>query len=258
MNIIGKICVQKCPFLPQFLKFRSLAASFATVHNHNTTDGSRDDLHSAGTNTKNDSVTESVEAVPCYIYSGNKDVLTVMTKHMVVYEDFLSESEEQSFIAELEPYMNRLRYEFSHWDDAIHGYRETEKSNWNSENNAILKRVGKMAFSSQDKPLRHVHVLDISKEGYIKPHVDSVRFCGDTIAGLSLISSSVMRLVCEQDKEKVVDILLKQRSLYIMKGEARYKYTHEILPDNLSYFKNVHIPRNRRVSIICRNEPQIT
>ena len=37
-------------------------------------------------------------------------------------------------------------------------------------------------------------------------------------------------------------------------GVARYEYTHEILPDELSVFKGVRIPRDRRISVISRNE----
>ena len=28
-----------------------------------------------------------------------------------------------------------------------------------------------------------MHILDLHEDGYIKPHVDAVRFCGNTIAG---------------------------------------------------------------------------
>ena len=43
------------------------------------------------------------------------------------------------------------------------------------------------------------------------------QFCGNTIAGISLLSSSVMRLVHQENKDKYADILLKRRSLYIMR-----------------------------------------
>lgn len=42
------------------------------------------------------------------------------------------------------------------------------------------------------------------------------QFCGDTIAGMSLLSDSVMRLALEEDKSIYVDVLLNRRSLYIM------------------------------------------
>lgn len=105
------------------------------------------------------------------------------------------------------------------------------------------------------KPLAHVHVLDLAKEGEIKPHVDSVKFCGDTIAGLSLLSSSVMRLIREEDASEVIDVKLNRRSLYIMKNEARYDYSHAILGIKDSVFNGKTIPRDRRVSIIFRCEP---
>lgn len=36
---------------------------------------------------------------------------------MTVFDNFLSEDEENSLMNELDPYMKKLRYEFDHWDD---------------------------------------------------------------------------------------------------------------------------------------------
>ena len=58
---------------------------------------------------------------------------------------------------------------------AIHGYRETEKSRWNDNNKTVLQRVRDAAFESGVPQLTLVHVLDLAKDGYIKPHVDSVK-----------------------------------------------------------------------------------
>ncbi|GFR57786.1 alpha-ketoglutarate-dependent dioxygenase alkB homolog 7, mitochondrial-like Protein [Elysia marginata] len=182
----------------------------------------------------------------------------ILANDMIVKTDFISEREEELLFKEVEKYMRRLRYEFDHWDNAIHGYRETEKREWNEENTQILERVKSLAFTSEVAPLAYVHVLDIAKEGYIKPHVDAVRFCGDTITGMCLLSSCVMRLALESDSTKYGDVFLPRRSLYIMRGKARYKFTHEVLKDEQSYFKNQYVPRDRRISIICRNEPAIS
>lgn len=38
-------------------------------------------------------------------------------KDMVVFENFLSESEEKTIFDEIEPYMSRLHYEYDHWDN---------------------------------------------------------------------------------------------------------------------------------------------
>lgn len=58
---------------------------------------------------------------------------------------------------------------------AIHGYRETERSKWNEENSRIIDKVRKKAFPPGTPQLAYVHVLDLTAEGWIKPHVDSVR-----------------------------------------------------------------------------------
>lgn len=103
-----------------------------------------------------------------------------------------------------------------------------------------------------------MHVLDLDKTGYIKPHIDSVKvssyllyisylhciayvdaaavkarlclsrvsctillffqFCGSTIAGLSLLSDSVMRLVKEDATDEWLDLLLPRHSLYILRS----------------------------------------
>lgn len=112
--------------------------------------------------------------------------------------------------------------------------------------------------------------------GFIKPHVDSTRYCGNTISGISLLSDSVMKLVqtsddhsasedyrnqpnASTDAEKKdlcsVKILLKRYSLYIMANTARYNYTHEILKNEESVINNQPIMKDRRISIICRNAP---
>ncbi|KAH1018956.1 hypothetical protein HUJ05_006627 [Dendroctonus ponderosae] len=138
-----------------------------------------------------------------------------------VLNNFLSEAEETCLMNELDPYMNKLRYEFDHWDDAIHGYRETERLQWNEENTKILDRVRKIAFPPDVAPIKFVHILDLDKNGWIKPHIDAVR----------------------------------RRSLYIMKGVARFDYTHEILSNDNSIFKGEKVLKDRRISVICRNEP---
>lgn len=111
---------------------------------------------------------------------------------------------------------------------AIHGYRETERLEWKPENRLILDRVRKIAFESfkdssspknldDENLLAHVHILDMHKDGYIKPHVDSIRFCGNKIAGLCLLSDSIMRFKNVKNPLLYANVLLKRRSLYIIK-----------------------------------------
>ncbi|KAG7491419.1 hypothetical protein MATL_G00003690 [Megalops atlanticus] len=182
-------------------------------------------------------------------------VLEKVRGQVEVREDFISEDEERALLKELEPGLKKKRYEFDHWDDAIHGYRETERLKWTAVCEAVLGRVRGVAFPKDSQLLGPVHVLDLDKAGYIKPHIDSIKFCGSTIAGLSLLSDSVMRLVSEDNASDWLDLLLPRRSLYILRDYARFHFTHEILKDEESFFSGKKVPRHRRISVICRNLP---
>uniref|UniRef100_G3MMH2 Alpha-ketoglutarate-dependent dioxygenase AlkB-like domain-containing protein n=1 Tax=Amblyomma maculatum TaxID=34609 RepID=G3MMH2_AMBMU len=195
------------------------------------------------------------EYIKTHFEGSDSDTLAEVTQTMSVYDEFVTAEEETTLLAEIEPQFKRLRYESSHWDDAIHGYREIERKTWSPACEAILGRVRALAFPPEVNQIQHVHCLDLLEDGHIKPHVDSVRFCGNTIAGLSLLSSSVMKLVHEKKPEKWVKIFLRRRSLYIMRGAARYDYTHEILSNQHSIFGSSPVHKTRRLSVICRNEP---
>ncbi|OWK49844.1 Alpha-ketoglutarate-dependent dioxygenase alkB 7, mitochondrial, partial [Lonchura striata] len=80
-------------------------------------------------------------------------------------------------------------------------------------------------------------------------------FCGCTIAGLSLLSASVLRLRSLRDPRDQLELLLPPRSLYVLRGAARYEFTHEILGDEESFFGGLRVPRGRRVALIFRNDP---
>lgn len=202
------------------------------------------------------------------------DVKRNFLHDMTVTENFIAPEEEVNLVAEAEKCMKRMRYQYDHWDDAIHGYREMEKENWSQENNQVLVRVRQTAFKENILP--HVHILDLAENGVIKPHVDSSRYCGSTIAGLSLLTDCIMRLrrvdemkykqgregeqaPADSDDKPArefnyfADILLTRRSLYIMKDSARYNFSHEVLA-NQSLFGNKEIKKHRRISIICRNQ----
>ena len=64
--------------------------------------------------------TEATEEchIPDYAETNSSSLTKDMLDHdMIIIEDFVSEDEEKNIIQELEPYMARLRYEYSHWDD---------------------------------------------------------------------------------------------------------------------------------------------
>jgi len=190
------------------------------------------------------------------LLASHKDCLQELESSLTLIVDFIDETEEQALFDEVNPYLRKLRYEKSHWDDAIHDYRETEKRAWEGKNQDIIERLRQAAFTEgSTSPLSHTHILDLSAQGFIRPHVDAVRFCGNTVAGISLLSDSIMRFVKEDDQSFKGDLFLPRRSLYVMRDAARYLYTHEILKDEDSYFDKTKINKGRRISVICRNSP---
>jgi len=159
-----------------------------------------------------------------------------------------------SLVKEVEPHLKRLVYEKDHWDEAIIGFRETEKKHWNKMNEKLIEKLRLNAFKPDVKHLPYVHVLDLAEEGHIRPHIDSSRFCGNTVAVLSLLSDSVLKLVHDQMKEYSVKYLVPRRSLYVMTESSRYDYTHEILSNDISVINGSKVHKSRRISVVCRNE----
>lgn len=74
-------------------------------------------------------------------------------------------------------YLNNfvLNYQYFESLQAIHGYRETEWKKWSKDSSQILDKVRTKAFSPEMIQLSLVHILDLAPEGWIKPHIDSVR-----------------------------------------------------------------------------------
>lgn len=92
----------------------------------------------------------------------------------------------------------------------------------------------------------------------IASHVDNVKAFGDVIVGLSLLQPCYMTMRNSQDENQETRIYLAPRSLYVMRGEARYGWKHGITqmkhfvnPANLS--EVTHRDENyRRVSLTFR------
>jgi len=109
------------------------------------------------------------------------------------------------------------------------------------------------------------HAIDLRKDGLLSPHVDSVRFSGGIVAGLSLQSSSIMRLKPVNDDQLKdtchhVDLFLPPLSLYVLSGLSRYKYTHELLNSGQMFHVQrnnelIQVDRQDRISIIFRDAP---
>ena len=136
---------------------------------------------------------------------------------------------------------------------------------------AVLDRLIAATFPA-DAPLLPVHILDLQPDGAISKHVDHVEYSGDAIVGLSLLSSAVMTLhheprgyhdvpaapprgggdgggadsagqATEATGGEAVDaeggydapwlaLRLPRRSLYVLRGAARYEWAHAMTLDS--------------------------
>lgn len=145
----------------------------------------------------------------------------------------------------------RRKYLKGHWDGAIVLYREMEKLEWNESNGKIIERLENHVFGPKRNCLAATHVLDLHEDGFIKPHIDSIKFCGALVSGMSLLSDAVMRL--KLDDKNYSDVFIPRLSVYIMSNDIRYKYTHEILPNTPS-INGREIHRTRRITIMKRSK----
>ena len=152
----------------------------------------------------------------------------------VVQNDFFSDAECEQLVDELlyakapgklnlplRRWRNR-HYQSDHWDDVITGYKELERSLelWSAPNRDLLARayeyvdaharkVGVYAASEQFDWLPP-HVVDLSPDGIIGAHRDSVKFSGGIVSGISLISSRTVVLEphCDEEEELELSMLV--------------------------------------------------
>ena len=201
----------------------------------------------------------------------------------VVYHNAVTE-EQASIISDeiLGHRMRRRRYEKGHWDSVITGYRELELydihelvETMESESDPtidasdvtanianafwkIRKHLQQNHATSPSTKWLPCHAIDLKQDGQLSAHVDSVRFSGHMVAGLSLLSPAIMRLKEDQESDEAfVDLYLPPRSLYVLTGVGRYEYSHELLPDGSTFCSPpgdpIVVPREQRLSIIFRD-----
>lgn len=219
-------------------------------------------------------------------------------KSAAVYPGFITKEEAKSFIKEVSKRMKRRRFEEGHWDSVIVGYREVELAvpddlpsqltTTDAEEPLFVDAVRRIRnhLEANHLPLNEsikwipCHAIDLSEQGRLDAHVDSVKFSGDIVAGLSLLSDSIMRLKPCSDEWKseseeegeegttaisedgYVDLYLPKQSLYVLSGMSRFCYTHELLPSGSTFefvntesqIEGINVDRGRRLSIIFRDE----
>ena len=91
------------------------------------------------------------------------------------------------------------------------------------------------------------------EKGGIGAHVDTHSSFDENILIISLGSPTVMRFQHCVDKDKIVDVWIPDRSMLLMSGESRYRWTHKISNRKTDYDpQGVLVHRGMRTSITVR------
>ena len=203
-----------------------------------------------------------------------------LNKSFHLIPNFITEQEENILIKHLDPLLSKRRYQGTHWDDVIQSYKEIILDNDLLNDHKIFSLINQRMIDfiitnklSNNNKFQFPHVVDLSSEGHIGAHVDSIKFSGSIVAGLSLNSSRILRLEHDNNYGNDDDndsysifageVILEPRSLYILSGPLRYNFSHQILgkksPKNLPTLinsNNCNYDSNfdRRISVVIRDE----
>lgn len=183
-----------------------------------------------------------------YVFFSQKATFERISKSDIrVIPDVITKTEEDLLRSYLSGQFDKMKFQEGHWDQVIVGYREKTIGNISELPrfvSGILGRVTKWLLLD-GRPLLPIHALELQSTGFIAAHVDSVKFSGGVLAGLSLFSDAVMRLRPARDHvalDCVVDLMLPARSLYVLTGAARYDWTHEIQAGMCCFGLDVAVP----------------
>lgn len=186
----------------------------------------------------------------------------------VVYHhpSLISQHESEVLLSDIQKRTSRKRYQKGHWDSVISGYKEVELFE-DLLSDVSTRVITRIRYFIERKHLSYhtdikwlpCHAIELKEDGHLKPHVDSVKFSGDVVCGLSLLSPSIMRLKKENENDgRYVDLLLSPCSLYVLSGEGRYGYTHELLDSSSEFCSDLGddssiVHRLKRISLIFRD-----
>lgn len=85
----------------------------------------------------------------------------------------------------------------------------------------------------------------------IAPHIDQPQAFGPEVVMVSL-GSPVCMDFCDRRRGQTYTHLLQPRSVTLIRGDARYKWTHSIAKRKIDVYQGQEIVRSRRVSLTLR------
>lgn len=110
--------------------------------------------------------------------------------NFLIKTQFIDSKEEELLMSEIKKSFRRSKYEYSHWDGVITGYRETEKSNWSDPVcRSVIERLQQVTKSystvGTGDTLPLIHVLDLAEDGSVVRVLSSIR---------TYVHGSIMRI----------------------------------------------------------------
>jgi len=172
-------------------------------------------------------------------------------------ENYVNQPEHDLILSSIdgEPWLNDLKRRVQHYGfkynyksrSIDHGMYIGQLPDWS---NALCRRL------LADRLISYLPDQIIVNEYFpgqgIANHIDCEPCFNDTIISLSLISTCVMDIINKEDPTKRLELLLPPRSLVVLSGEARYRWTHGIAGRRVDEFNGVKIVRERRISLTFR------
>lgn len=104
-----------------------------------------------------------------------------------------------------------------------------------------------------NQTINQLTVNNYNPSSSIDAHFDHKTRFGDVIVGVSLGSGCLMHFKNYHNKNNYFSHYLKPRSLYIMFGDLRYNWTHQIKPATHDCVDGLMIPRSNRISLTFRS-----
>lgn len=186
-----------------------------------------------------------------------KPTSLVPIKGLSYIADFISDSEHKEIWNSInsEPWLNDLKRRVQHY-----GYKyDYKKRNLDYSmyigaipqwTKFITERIIEKGYMEQLPD--QVIVNEYLPGQGIADHIDCEPCFEDTIISLSLGSSCIMDFKNKDNKKDKYDFLLEPKSLVVITGEARYKWTHGIPARERDKWLDKIIHRQTRISLTFR------
>lgn len=185
-----------------------------------------------------------------------QEYAAVKVEGLVYRADFITPEEEAKLIAQIDaqPWLTDLKRRVQHY-----GYKYDYKARavgadaWLGPLPDWLQPLCRRLHEEQifaEMP-DQVIVNEYQPGQGISAHVDCVPCFGDTVASLSLGSACAM-VFSHPEVEWEKGFYLKERSLIVLSGPARYEWKHAIPARKSDVINEQKIPRGRRISLTFR------